>query len=436
MFKVISRILILYLSTHFLFPLFISCRFYFTLLYVHTQVDELDEYMIEKVGIKGPKNKWPFGQLSMMDAVEGSDAKLQTDIYVELVESRLTEVDSLLGDLAMEDGFLTIYYDVLADSNDCTTGQVLDPALYNLVSGISEFNYNEAYPVFTANKKKEEKCYPKFSNGKVVTIRTEISYLNSPIIDGNGDISFCVRVGYRKNINASEEKELIAFQDTKILGTIDATGVFGTFDTPLDIVGPDSTVIDTTIDKKVDVAVSLCNIKNESWEKKYQLGQNFRLCVTSSDEDYEVETFTEVSCGTDDNLRQFVVGGVLVDPLSKLFLAENGELENDSIAIRSVLTAAFVREGEATGTIPCQGSVTLKKSMTSVPEERNLQAVSSAGSEVAAGGDVKLLETPFEMKIPFATPNNLNNKDVESSAPLPSSTTAAVAIISFVSLFL
>ena len=72
----------------------------------------------------------------------------------------------------MEDGFLTIFYDIPTDSNDCTTGKVLDTYVYNKVMGISEFNYNDEYP-----STGEPTCYSKFTNEKVVTIRTDISYL-------------------------------------------------------------------------------------------------------------------------------------------------------------------------------------------------------------------------------------------------------------------
>merc|ERR1712161_60966 len=149
---------------------------------------------------------------------------------------------------------------------------------------------------------------------------------------------------------------------------------------------------------------------------------------TSSNEKYEVTEFKDVSCGT----RQLVSEGGAFDELSTIYLVDkDGNVVNDSIAVKSVITATIITEGTKDGSILCQGEVTLKKlDGTTVVSLRNLQEVSS-GSEA---DDDELLETSFDLKLNLATPNvNLNNS-IESSASLPSSitTTTAVAVIGFV----
>ena len=108
----------------------------------------------------------------------------------------------------------------------------------------------------------------------------------------------------------------------------------------------------------------------------------------------------------------------------------NGVLENESIAVRSVLTAALVTEGTSTGTIACQGSVTLKKITAAPVERRNLQGVSPSSEAVVVGGgddDDESVETPFKMNIYFDTPK----KNINSSVPLTSSITTVVSVFGF-----
>merc|ERR1712161_117947 len=132
-----------------------------------------------------------------------------------------------------------------------------------------------------------------------------------------------------------------------------------------------------------------------------------------------------VSCGS----RQLVVNSAVTDDLSVLF-PKDGVLVLETIAVRSVITAAIITEGKTAGEITCTGTVTLKKKDTttddSTGDARNLQI--SSGSET---DDDESVATPFDLKLNLVTPNvNLN---IESSAPLPSSITATtVALVGFV----
>merc|ERR1712238_645780 len=134
--------------------------------------------------------------------------------------------------------------------------------------------------------------------------------------------------------------------------------------------------------------------------------------------------FTDVSCGS----RQLDVNSAPTDDLSVLF-PKDGVLVSETIAVRSVITAAIITEGKTAGEITCTGTVTLMKKETttddSTGDARNLQI--SSGSEP----DDESVATPFDLKLNLVTPNvNLN---IESSASLSSSITAtAVALVGFV----
>ena len=155
----------------------------------------------------------------------------------------------------MEDGFLTIYYDVPADSNDCTTGKVL-----------KSWGFPNSITTKNILQQVNQNVILNLRIEKVVTIRTDISYLT--VIHQSLMVTIQIFVfvsGYGKHIkDNSKEEELIAFRDTKIKGTIDTTGVFINFETPINLFAPDSSVIDTTIAKKVDVSANF-------WKKNKNL---------------------------------------------------------------------------------------------------------------------------------------------------------------------
>merc|ERR1712238_452587 len=167
-------------------------------------------------------------------------------------------------------------------------------------------------------------------------------------------------------------------------------------------------------------------------DRQYQIGQNFRLCVESADAEYEVETFTEVSCGS----RQLVVERAVTDDLSVIF--DHPNAAGTRFALRSVITATIITEGTSNnGEILCTGTLTLKKKddTTSGPGDgRNLQGISS-GADTNEDEPV-VATTPFDLKLNLVTPTV--NVNIASSASLPSSNTAtataavAVALVGFI----
>jgi len=263
----------------------------------------------------------------------------------------------------------------------------------------------------------------------VPTRRLNVAETN-PIYQ-DGKIDFCYRVGY--TVGTGADKEVVSFRDTKVRGTVTAEGFFGAFDKQVQIIGPDATDLKTTVETKIQVEVALCNLQNEwtdnAQSKNYQIGQNYRLCVKSSDEKYEVEKFKDVACGS----RQLVSDGEAADSLSEVF--DGDDITLNSIAVKSVITATIIEEGTKDGgSIICQGTVTLKKKGETVIPLRNLQEIASGLDLSGFEADNELVATPFDVKLNLVTPKvNLNNL-VESSAPLPSSitTTTAVAVIVFV----
>jgi len=401
---------------------------------------DMDAYMIKKVGktlIDREDEPFPFGKVFFADeagaeTVDGDPFKLVAQIYVEFNKDKLKDSGELNvnGDchplLELVGGFQEVYINVPETDEDCRANgiPVAKPFFKSENLKIRDYSYAEFnFPI------DESTCFPSTKQGRVTRINVNIKgplKADSPILTKERTIDFCYRVGY--TIGTGADKEVVSFKDTKVRGQVDLQGFFGNFDTPVQIIDPVATEIDTTVSTKVEVEVSLCNNKNEYTEnaqkKQYQIGQNFRLCVKSSNEKYEVEKFKDVSCGT----RQLVSGGAAVDGLSEIFLLDNnGALINLSIAVKSVITATIITEGIYDGNILCQGSVTLKKK-DGTADERNLQEISS-GSEA----DDESLEIPFDLKLNLVTPNVNLNKYIESSAPLPSSiTTTAVAVIGFV----
>merc|ERR1712238_631317 len=192
--------------------------------------------------------------------------------------------------------------------------------------------------------------------------------------------------------------DVVSYKDTKVSGAVSVEGVFGSFDTPVKVEEPDATKIDTTVASKVEVTVALCNKLNEmtngAKNKQYQIGQNFRLCVESADAEYEVESFTEVSCGS----LQLVVESAVTDDLSVIF--DHPNAAGTRFALRSVITATIITEGTSSGKILCTGTVTLKKKddTTSGPgpagsSGRHLQGISSGAAETE--DEESVVATPF-----------------------------------------
>eukprot|EP00751_Fragilariopsis_kerguelensis_P036826 CAMPEP_0170934680 /NCGR_PEP_ID=MMETSP0735-20130129/18529_1 /TAXON_ID=186038 /ORGANISM="Fragilariopsis kerguelensis, Strain L26-C5" /LENGTH=448 /DNA_ID=CAMNT_0011338009 /DNA_START=100 /DNA_END=1446 /DNA_ORIENTATION=+ len=393
----------------------------------------MDEFMIGKVGKTSDDKSFPFGKVFFTDEAgketeDGNPHKLVASIYLEFDEDKLEEDEEGNSLLNLVGGFQQVYVNVPGEDKDCgARGIPLDKSdWHHGVIRIREYNYAKFYtPIDTST------CFPSTKQGQVARVNVVIKdplKEGHPIVTENNIIDFCYRVGY--TIGEGDTKTLVSFTDTKVHGVVTVEGIFGTFDQAVEIVGPDATEIDTSVRTEVDVEVFLCNNKNVGTDnvkdRQYQIGQNFRLCVKSSNDKYEVTEFKDVSCGT----RQLVSEGVAFDELSNIYLLnEKGDLVEDSIAVKSVITATIITEGTRDGSILCQGEVTLKK-IDGTIVERNLQEVSS-GSEA---DDDELLQTPFDLTLNLATPNvNLNNS-IESSASLPSSitTTTAVAVIGFV----
>jgi len=388
----------------------------------------MDLHMIEKAGktLPDPLDKsFPFGKVFFVDEdgkkTDATDpAKLVTHIYVEFNTLKLGEaIDER--DLTLIGGYQDVYVGVPKGSEDCgATGTIVDTSSFNPANTfvkISDIDYASRHPPTDAST-----CFPSTIQGRVTRIAVVIKdplKAGSPILttnpEGDRTIEFCYRVGFKQ-----DNGDVVSYKDTKVLGAVSLEGVFGSFDTPVKIMEPDATELDTTVASKVDVTVGLCNKKNEvtnsARDKQYQIGQNFRLCVESAEEDYEVEAFTEVSCGS----RQLVVDSAVTDDLSEIF--EHPNAAGTRFALRSVITAVIITEGKSSGEIPCQGIVAMKKKDTN-QGARNLQI--SSGSET----DDEPVATLFDLKLNLVTPN----ANIESSASFPSSIfPTAVALVGFV----
>jgi len=405
---------------------------------------DLDSYMIEKVGLglQGQEEKeilWPFGKVTFVDqtgdeqTVVDNPDKLVAKIFLEFHEDKLKLSDSGEtnddGDpvLILEGGFEEVYVNVPEADEDCgVNGDIIDEAFFESKNiRIVDSDYAAANPPSDLST-----CFPSTKQGQVGRIHIGIKDPladDSPIKKKDGTIDFCYRVGYTVG------EGVVSFRDTKVRGTVTAEGFFGVFENPVNIIGPDATDLETDIETKIQVEVALCNLQNEwtdnAQSKNYQIGQNYRLCVKSSDEKYEVEKFKDVACGS----RQLVSDGEAADSLSEVF--DGDAITLDSIAVKSVITATIIEEGTKDGgSIVCKGTVTLKKKDETDSVGRNLQAIASGLDLSGFEADNELVATPYDVKLNLVTPKvNLNNL-IESSAPLPSSITAttAVAVIGFV----
>jgi len=397
---------------------------------------DMDSFMIKKVGktLPDPLDKsFPFSKAFFIDdkgdKTDSTDPdRLVTHVYVEFHEDKLIDADAAAGEthMGLIGGFQNVYVGVLEEDEDCAaTGTIVETSWYNPITlKINDYDYASLHPPTDAST-----CFPSTTQGRVTKIAFAVKgplKEGSPFLQtnpaGERTIEFCYRIGFKQT-----NGDVVSYKDTKVSGAVSVEGVFGSFDTPVKIEEPDATKIDTTVASKVEVTVALCNKLNEmtngAKNKQYQIGQNFRLCVESADAEYEVESFTEVSCGS----RQLVVESAVTDDLSVIF--DHPNAAGTRFALRSVITAAIITEGKTAGEITCTGTVTLMKKDTttddSTGDARNLQI--SSGSEP----DDESVATPFDLKLNLVTPNvNLN---IESSASLPSSITAtAVALVGFV----
>merc|ERR1719491_37555 len=396
--------------------------------------------MIETVGKKSidpDVDPFPFGKVIFAnkdgeeETVVDDPDKLVANIFLEFHESKLEESGETningVPFLSLAGGFQEVYVNVPEDDEDCgAKGTLIGDSLFNSEKlRIFDYDYAAENPPIDSST-----CFPSTKQGQVARINVVIKDPladDSPIKKEDGTIDFCYRVGYTVGGG------VVSFRDTKVRGTVTAEGFFGAFNNPVNIIGPDATELETDIETKIQVEVALCNLQNEwtdnAQSKKYQIGQNYRLCVKSSDEKYEVEKFKDVECGS----RQLVSDGEAADSLSEVF--DGDDITLNSIAVKSVITATIIEEGTKDGgSIVCQGTVTLKKKDETDSVGRNLQAIASGLDLSGFEADNELVATPFDVKLNLVTPKvNLNNL-IESSAPLPSSITAttAVAVIGFV----
>jgi len=249
-------------------------------------------------------------------------------------------------------------------------------------------------------------------------------------VKGEERVEFCVRVGYEKEIN--KEETVISYIDTKIKGTLELKGGFNTFTQDIAVEKVASTKFNTAIQKEVKINHFMCK-KNKSAVdegKKFINGQNFRICVESDEEAYEVVAFTAITCGTGDGIER----NLLKEAKSNngITSIDNKDIDELGImAIKSVVTSSLVKEAiKGKGYIECDGAVSLKKKKTkSVATTAPGTAVGNLRNLQEASVEEESLTTPFSMKIDLdILANDIN---IESSAPFPTSMTTSVAVIGF-----
>lgn len=360
-----------------------SFHFVFTL---RTQKTSIDPYEIFTVG--KDLLRLPLANVILKEAeVEGDNDTLDGKIFFEFNKEQLNFTNQVKVDIYTNVG-----------DGDCGGGTVIDKEAYKYK--IFPFNYNKNY-----EPRRQNECYPQSKDGRVVTVDFSIKDLET-VQTPDGSFDICVRVGYKIQIN---EKEVdISFVDTKIKGTIDLSGGFSTFNLGVSNVQIKDTDFEQDVQKIVKIERGFGRNQNNEFvtnpDKTYGVGQNFRICVGSEEAEYEVDNFVEVSCGS----RDLVLDSKAVNDLTVI----DTELKMGRITVESVLTVDLVAKGQGTGSVPCRGTVSLKK-------KRNFRGASDEAEE--------LFKSSFEMNINFDTP--INNKNIESSAPLPTLTTTTVVAV-------
>jgi len=324
------------------------------------------------------------------------------------------------------DDFVSMYI-IKGENKEVKCGKgKLDTDLYDQVYKTK--NYNEDFPA-----KKQDQCYPVGRKGEVIDFDFKIKDIATVTVEDEDRVEFCVRVGYEKEIN--KEKTIISYIDTKITGTLELKGGFNTFTQDIGVEKVASTKFNTAVQKEVKTKQFLCRRNKGEIEQgtKFINGQNFRICVKSDEDAYEVVAFTSITCGVGDGIERNLYKEAKSD---KGFTSIDDKDDGSGIIIiKSVVTSSLVKEAiKGSGSIECVGAVSLKKVKTksvattapgapTVPPTlaRNLQEASV---------EEESLTTPFSMKIDLDIPYDIN---IESSAPFASSmtTTTSVAVIGF-----
>jgi len=210
----------------------------------------LDAYMIEKVGrtLIDPEDKpviqpFPYGEVFFVDkagveAVDGVPAKLVANIYVEFHKDKLTEKGDkdTAGNQLLElvGGFQEVYVNVPDDDKDCRANgiHIAKARINSETLKIRDYNYAKFHTPID-----ESTCFPSTKQGRVTRINIALKDpMTSPILNEEGNIDFCYRVGYSIGEKVEGvESNVVSFKDTKIRGKISVEGILGNFDQSVQI---------------------------------------------------------------------------------------------------------------------------------------------------------------------------------------------------------
>jgi len=182
------------------------------------QKESIDSYEIRKVG---------YGDVPPVKIIS-LDEGLVGQVYVEVNPERLISGESY--------SFIEFYAHVTQNTTDTcdVDGTLIDADRVGIKSSFSQ--YYDGYNLVHEPKDQEE-CFPRTTNGQIAAV---LFMFEDPLYDepkdmtiwndadaddiNDGSIQFCVRVGYKREINGSIQ--LISFLDTKIVVNVDLIANF------------------------------------------------------------------------------------------------------------------------------------------------------------------------------------------------------------------
>jgi len=189
------------------------------------QKESIDSYEIRKVG---------YGDVPPVKIIS-LDEGLVGQVYVEVNPERLISGESY--------SFIEFYAHVTRNTTDTcdVDGTLIDADLVGIKSSFSQ--YYDGYNLVHEPKDQEE-CFPRTTNGQIAAVLfmfedplydepKDMTIWNNAADDTNnnnenesndGSIQFCVRVGYKRELNGSIQ--LISFLDTKIVVNVDLIANF------------------------------------------------------------------------------------------------------------------------------------------------------------------------------------------------------------------
>jgi len=409
------------------------------------QTDSIDLFEIRKVG----KGSVPLAKIFGLESLTGQ-------VYIEV------EPDQLDGENKL---FVEYYANVNQDStDDCKArGTLIDEDFVDVRMDTFAYpSYNSAY-----EPQEQDECFPRTSNGQVAAV--EFTFIN-PFYDGpapmkiwdptkgtkDGVINFCVRVGFKRDINGSDELELISFIDTKISVDVDLTANFNSFEQNVEITSEQATDFETEVTASMDVNAFLCGDPEENdgfpFGESFGLGQTFRICVDVTEEykdEYKLTGFENVICENDIETREMVKDGNS-DPLTKVETVVAGSKNfggsftatESAIAIESVITSGFFNPNGDDSSFSCRGEVELEYIGGDVTLDRRSLSITIEQVEEKQQQKPVVRRMISGNSSPFVTKVNLSSNGNEGSAAasfprrgIIINTTLAVAI-GFISSFM